>query len=107
MKLDQAHGVIGGMVERSSPQAPSRSSFPRQGKCPCSIQGSIRSKVAPSSPRMRTLYLATGTGMHLRRRPVVVSLTIPADRPWPVAWDRDGAREDDWPAAEQVRAAAP
>src|SRR5688572_5460524 len=67
MKLDHAQGVIGGMVDSSRLRAPLRSTRPRCGRRPCSIQGSIRSNVAPSNPTIKTEYLRDGIQFDLRR----------------------------------------
>src|SRR5262249_15907388 len=56
MKLDQAQGVMGGIVDSRGLLAPKRASFASQGRWPCSIQGSIRSNAAPSRPRTRIRY---------------------------------------------------
>src|SRR6476661_10443517 len=45
IKLDQAQGVIGGIVDSSRLDAPPVRSRDKFGRCPSSIHGSIRSKV--------------------------------------------------------------
>ena len=52
--LRVVQGVIGGMVDASRLWAPRWSRFRRLGSRPSSIHGSIKSNVAPSSPKMST-----------------------------------------------------
>ena len=52
MKLDQAHGVMGGIVDSRRLDAPPASNRDKFGRCPSSFQGTIGSKVAPSRPTL-------------------------------------------------------
>src|SRR5262245_29510796 len=76
MKLLQAGKVIGGSVERSRPWTPCSMSFAMAGSFPCATQGSIRSKVAPSQPMIKTLLIGSvpredSRSQDPRRRPSV------------------------------------
>ena len=50
----QAAGVIGGTVERSTPEVPLSTKALRRGMRPSAMSGLSTSKVAPSSPMIST-----------------------------------------------------
>src|SRR6478672_3356497 len=66
---DHAVGVTAGIVERSDPYAPSRTSRPSVGSFPSASRRSTRSRSAPSRPRTSTRMAAIlSTGLCRARR---------------------------------------
>ena len=55
----QAGPVNGGYVEDSGPETPSDINLLNTGKYPASDHGLIRSKVAPSKPITKTLFITS------------------------------------------------